>query len=542
MKTRLFSLLLLTVAINSYAQNVGINSTGAAPVTSAALDVDIANKGILIPRVALTTTAAFAPVTGTATTSLLVYNSATAGVSPTNVTPGYYYWNGTAWVRLVSFGTSWELTGNAGTVAGTNFLGTTDAIGLDLRTNNTLRQRILSTGETIFNFTTPFAGDVVSSYASGANSALNGYLTGTGAGNAILANCASTSGSSAALISQTTGGGFNVYARNANTANTAPSILAIENCLTGDGVFGFVGTGAAVTTFTGGSGGTFTHPVFGVYGIARNATNSTGGIFAAHGTTPSTLTTGSGIAVTAATTGMIVRATTATNSFGAYFSGNNAAFLGPATGGAGIAVNSTVIATWSASTGTANDTWGGFFRNANTFAFVGGTTGGTQYKINGPGTVATMVPDLTGKSVNMFCPEAPEVLFQDYGAGKLVNGTVHITIDPILAKNIFVDETHPLKVFVQLEGDCGGVYVTNKTASGFDVVELQGGHSNTSFSWSLVANRIDQLNASGEVSSRFQDVRFPDSPVVPETVESKSVESGTKSIELVQPQKEKLAE
>ncbi len=26
--------------------------------------------------------------------SLLVYNTATAGTSPNNVTPGFYYWNG----------------------------------------------------------------------------------------------------------------------------------------------------------------------------------------------------------------------------------------------------------------------------------------------------------------------------------------------------------------------------------------------------------------------------------------------------------------
>ena len=41
----------------------------------------------------------------------------------------------------------WNATGNAGTVAGTNFLGTTDAIDLVAKTNNTERLRILSTGE-----------------------------------------------------------------------------------------------------------------------------------------------------------------------------------------------------------------------------------------------------------------------------------------------------------------------------------------------------------------------------------------------------------
>ena len=149
MKKLLIPIVLL-LSSNTFAQNVGINSTGAAPVTSAALDVDMANKGILIPRVSLTTTAAFAPVTGTATASLMVYNTATAGVFPTNVTPGYYYWTGAAWARVMNSGTSWELLGNQGTSSATNFLGTTDNVSLVFRTNNLARGVIYGTGEALW--------------------------------------------------------------------------------------------------------------------------------------------------------------------------------------------------------------------------------------------------------------------------------------------------------------------------------------------------------------------------------------------------------
>ena len=46
----------------------------------------------------------------------------------------------------------WKLTGNAGTVNGTNFLGTTDAQSLDFRTNNVIRTRITQKGQIeIFN-------------------------------------------------------------------------------------------------------------------------------------------------------------------------------------------------------------------------------------------------------------------------------------------------------------------------------------------------------------------------------------------------------
>lgn len=88
------------LALNTFSQNVAINATGAAPNASAMLDVSATNRGILIPNVALTATNAAGPIASPAT-SLLVYNTATAGTPPNNVTPGYYYWDGSAWVRLV---------------------------------------------------------------------------------------------------------------------------------------------------------------------------------------------------------------------------------------------------------------------------------------------------------------------------------------------------------------------------------------------------------------------------------------------------------
>jgi len=84
---------------NVIAQNVGINATGSTPDASAGLDVDFSNKGLLVPRVALTATNSASPITSPAT-SLLVYNTATAGTAPNNVFPGYYFWNGSIWQRF----------------------------------------------------------------------------------------------------------------------------------------------------------------------------------------------------------------------------------------------------------------------------------------------------------------------------------------------------------------------------------------------------------------------------------------------------------
>jgi len=78
----------------------GIGTT--TPSASAKLEVAATDKGFLPPRVALTAANVFTPITGTssAAAGLLIYNTATAGSAPNNVVPGYYYWNGSAWVQI----------------------------------------------------------------------------------------------------------------------------------------------------------------------------------------------------------------------------------------------------------------------------------------------------------------------------------------------------------------------------------------------------------------------------------------------------------
>jgi hypothetical protein len=97
----IFFMLVLTVTGFSQAS---ISPASTIPDPDAGLDINFTNKGLLIPRVALTSTANFAPFTAH-DAGMVIYNTATTG----DVVPGYYYNNGSKWVVLLQSGYS---TGN----------------------------------------------------------------------------------------------------------------------------------------------------------------------------------------------------------------------------------------------------------------------------------------------------------------------------------------------------------------------------------------------------------------------------------------------
>lgn len=243
MKKILLSLA-LTSTLFAFAQ-VGIGTT----FPNGALDVTSTTDGLLIPRVALTSTATATVVTPT--TSELVYNTATVN----DVVPGFYFWDGANWIpfiqpSLVSAADPWITTGNAGTIAGTNFLGTTDNVALNFRVNNLKAGRIGITADK-----STFLG-----YEAGLNDDLSdnantfiGYQVGrsntTGSGNTangVNAFSLNTTGNyntangAAALYSNTTGnyntanGTFALRSNTTGRNNTANGEDALLNNTTGN--------------------------------------------------------------------------------------------------------------------------------------------------------------------------------------------------------------------------------------------------------------------------------------------------------------------
>lgn len=132
--------LLTTLLLSTVYGQVGIGTTTPAP--GAILDVYGEDKGLMIPRIHLTGTNDTTTITPFPSVSMLVFNTHDSGPGTYTVSPGFYYWNGTQWVRLLSDGNFWNLSGNNNVVNGTHFLGTTTNSDLDFKTNNTARLKI----------------------------------------------------------------------------------------------------------------------------------------------------------------------------------------------------------------------------------------------------------------------------------------------------------------------------------------------------------------------------------------------------------------
>ncbi|MDK2772036.1 MAG: hypothetical protein KYX68_07395 [Flavobacterium sp.] len=470
MKKKLFVLLTTFYFMSFYAQ-VGIGTTNIQ--NGVELQIESSNRGLLIPRVALTSTLVQAPV-GPApiATGVLVYNTSTNGAGATAVSPGFYYWSGTEWISLRSnAGTPnldyWSLFGNSGTTPGTNFLGTTDARDLQIKTNNQLRVTTKSTGEVIIgNTTNPIANTLTTVIPSG---------TQIG----IFANSQNSPRTIRAL----------------NADNT--QFVIDGGNLDPDGGRGVIGISA---------------------NLASNATNTVMGVLGVAGRTTFTELPGESVGVSGqGTTGLHVRGVGKTGNndyYSAYFEydqdDNLSTNNGPLARIAGKDFNY-----FTGAAARRDVTYGGYF-DANTstsdYVFVGARNNNTSYKVLGGGSVSTMVKDKEGNNRILHATETPEILFEDFGTGKLVNGVAYVELDPILSQNIYVSEEYPMKVFIQLEGDCKGVYVTEKTDKGFMVKELQNGNSNVSFSWNIVANRKDTINTDGTIDSKHVGVRFPIGP------------------------------
>lgn len=120
------------IILTNASSSLGINSAGALPNVCALLDLASTTKGFLVPR--MTSVQELALCGGTPPEGLIAYNL---------TTHTFDVYNGTTWGTA---SLSWMVTGNGGTNPLANFIGTTDAQDLAIRTNNVEALRVGSNG------------------------------------------------------------------------------------------------------------------------------------------------------------------------------------------------------------------------------------------------------------------------------------------------------------------------------------------------------------------------------------------------------------
>lgn len=95
MKTVLMIIIFASINFQILAQGVSISDNGNPPHPSAILDLQSANKGLLMPRIQLISKSSPSPLIDHVE-GMTVYNTAFG----TDVTPGFYFNNGSSWVKV----------------------------------------------------------------------------------------------------------------------------------------------------------------------------------------------------------------------------------------------------------------------------------------------------------------------------------------------------------------------------------------------------------------------------------------------------------
>lgn len=477
MKYKLNGILLMILCLSCLTElmaQVGIGTS----TPRGKLEVSSSTSGLIIPNVALTSTSSASPVTNPQgdllASGTLVWNTATNGSGTTAVTPGFYYWNGSSWQRLMNIDNSdWKLVGNSG--SGTSILGTRDNVDLRIYTNLTERMFIGKSGGIGIN----------TSGVEPTTSRVKIVGSGTVDGAVIQAgNIGATIGKEVDF-----------------------SYGAGSTSVSGAGVYSASSTGSYIPGFFQTSGSA-TMPANVNYSTVAQANYNLTENESSSNNVPASFSKLVVSHVTlagdqAAVHGYSDRGTTLGNSgysigvLGEVKSQNQDSY-----GVKGI--------TYSNAHTAYGSNFGGFF-NAKTYtgtdvgyAYVGGNQSGTQRKIVGTGTVSEIIPTATHGRITMTAPESPEYWYQDYGTVNMVNGKATIQLDPILSEIIMVDDQHPVRVFCTPEQMpwFNGVTVMSQNATMVELQELNGGTHSGRLQYQLVA----------KPKTNFGEGRFPQAP------------------------------
>jgi hypothetical protein len=98
----------------------------------------------------------------------------------------------------------------------------------------------------------------------------------------------------------------------------------------------------------------------------------------------------------------------------------------------------------------------------------------------------TSVHTANGSDVRMYAASQSLPTVEDLGIAHLSGGRIHVAIDPAFARTM--SRERPYHVFLTPDGPSRGVFVTNRSAAGFDIAENPGGNSTVDVEYRIVAS------------------------------------------------------
>jgi hypothetical protein len=175
-----------------------------------------------------------------------------------------------------------------------------------------------------------------------------------------------------------------------------------------------------------------------------------------------------------------------------------------------------------------------FASNPEAHVFLAGGTGECDIDSGGDlfctGSKSAVVPvDGGSRKVALYAIEGPENWFEDAGSGQLSTGSARIDLDPTFAQTVNTEMDY--KVFPVPNGDCKGLYITNKTQTSFEVRELGGGTSSVAFDYRILAKRkgyentrlADRTKQTVDIKTQLKNMRRPVKPSATPSVSPASV-------------------
>ncbi len=426
-KTLTFVIFCLSFILSN-AQNISVNTTGAANSTSSMFEV-------LQPSVTNNTIGIFARHSGAATNAYAIWGEATAGTNRTGVIG-------------VGNAVPVVLGGGGG---GQFFSGNVGAYGYGDATAASYGVY----GKSVSTSGTGVEG--LNTAVTGGGSGIGGFFSslqtaGCGAGGSLLGSWY-FGGAGVSGVTVGSAGFYGTIGQTTATgAGTGYGVAAASNC-------GVVGQEL----------GNFTYS-FGMAGLSTSTSNRVGGVL--------------GLGPIVGTWGICGYRSSGGVLYGVY---TTSVLGGP--GGGRLASGNSITNSNGIGNGSYGSVMGGWTKG-DVLGFTSSGKLYASYNIGNVYTSGVSADIITTKEkrIAVYSVTSNKVKVYADGISKLINGKIRITFDKDF---IAVINTNKPTITITPNGECNGLYISSIEKDGFTVTELKSGKSNIEFSWIAIGTRID---------------------------------------------------